>query len=424
VLAEGADAAGAPIVWNAGDLDLTSGLLVILDRALSRIQPGETALIESTNLSLADDLFAWCKISGHEFSVQHADGEQTVFAVTKGRAQKLLLDEAPEWGVRANFVGGRFETKHWAVGRFADVPNHASTNSGFAPRGAVLELHSPKFPFSINDKAQVWADEVRDLYDQAVANQWNASTDIAWHELPSLPEEIERAVCQVMTFLIENEYAALYVPSKFVSRINSQYLEVVLFLSTQIMDEARHIEAFTKRALANGGGMQVCTASTEHSLKTLMEQPDFSCASFLLSVLGEGTFLDLLKFIEDVSPDPVTKEVVRRARVDETRHVHFAMAHIKYFLSHTPSESTKLVAALEERARVLQNVTSLNELVMNALTILAGGGVSPTQVRAGAARVHAMLQQMDENRRKRLMSIGFSATEATQISALHTPNFM
>jgi hypothetical protein len=62
-------------------------------------------------------------------------------------------------------------------------------------------------------------------------------------------------------------------------------------------DEARHIEAFTKRALANGGGLQYAAAPTRLSLKTLFDQHDFTVASFLLSVLGEGTFLDLLRFL-------------------------------------------------------------------------------------------------------------------------------
>jgi hypothetical protein len=43
----------------------------------------------------------------------------------------------------------------------------------------------------------------------------------------------------------------------------------------------------------------------------------------MLSVLGEGTFLDLLAFIERHAPDETTAELVRRARQDESRHVHF-----------------------------------------------------------------------------------------------------
>jgi hypothetical protein len=42
------------------------------------------------------------------------------------------------------------------------------------------------------------------------------------------------------------------------------------------------------------------------SLKTLVDEPEFATASFLLSVLGEGTFPSLLRFIERYAPDPVT----------------------------------------------------------------------------------------------------------------------
>ena len=74
-------------------------------------------------------------------------------------------------------------------------------------------------------------------------------------------------MCQIMTHLAENEYAALYVPAKFIPRIHPRFTEVVMFLSTQVVDEARHIEAFTKRALANGGGLQYSTAQTQASLR-------------------------------------------------------------------------------------------------------------------------------------------------------------
>ena len=125
---------------------------------------------------------------------------------------------------------------------------------------------APEFPYRLNRKSDVWADNLPDLYEQAKAQQWNASTDIAWADLKPLPEPVERAVCQLMTFLAENEYAALYIPAKFLPRINAQFVEPVMFLATIINDEARHIEAFTKRALANGGGLQYSSSLTEWSL--------------------------------------------------------------------------------------------------------------------------------------------------------------
>jgi len=40
--------------------------------------------------------------------------------------------------------------------------------------------------------------------------------------------------------------------------------------------------------------------------------------------LGEGTFLSLLKFIEQYAPDPVTAAVARRAGQDEARRMRLA----------------------------------------------------------------------------------------------------
>ena len=58
-----------------------------------------------------------------------------------------------------------------------------------------------------------------------------------------------------------------------------------------------------------GAELGVSGAGGRASLQTLLDEPDFSTASFLLSVLGEGTFLSLLSFLERHAPDPVTAAV-------------------------------------------------------------------------------------------------------------------
>ena len=105
-----------------------------------------------------------------------------------------------------------------------DLMDKAPSYFGFVPRGAVAEPGVPDFGFSLNAKDEIWADNVLDLYEQAKESQWNASTDIPWSELPELPDELEWAVCQVMTFLAENEYSALYIPAKFMAKINPHYI--------------------------------------------------------------------------------------------------------------------------------------------------------------------------------------------------------
>ncbi len=163
---------------------------------------------------------------------------------------------------------------------------------------------------------------------------------------------------------------------------------------------------------------------TEWSLQSLLLQEDYFKSSFLLHVLGEGTFLDLLQYIENHAPDPVTAEVVRRARLDEGRHVAYGIAHVRQQLRHDPTRVEELVASAEERSAVLQATTGVNPPVLEALTILGGGGSSPSQRRQGGEAVRELHRSMDDYRIRRMLQVGLDRPTAEKISQLHTPNFM
>jgi hypothetical protein len=216
----------------------------------------------------------------------------------------------------------------------------------------------------------------------------------------------------------------MYLPSRFIGQIHPAFAEVAMFLSTQLADEARHIDVFLKRARAGGGGLGVSSVTTAQSLLSLLQCRDFTEAAFLLSVLGEGTFLDLLRFIEDHAPDEVTAEVVRRARNDETRHVHFGLAHVRHALSFDSSLYGRLEDAVRRRAAQLSGVGGVPAPLQDGLTILAAGSTSPADVSRGHDAFRELLDTMHENRVRRLESAGFSPTQAKTLSDLHTPNFM
>ncbi len=57
-------------------------------------------------------------------------------------------------------------------------------------------------------RQEVWTDLAPKLYAQAAAGQWDPATAVDWTP-PQLPDEVEAAVVQVMTYLVENEQAAL-----------------------------------------------------------------------------------------------------------------------------------------------------------------------------------------------------------------------
>ncbi len=325
-----------------------------------------------------------------------------------------------DWGIKAPLVDGQgLRLDKALIGKYGEVLEEAPPHHGMAPRGAVVESNTPDFGFSITRKIECWADDVPELYERAKAEQWDATRDIPWHKLPRLDDEVERAVCQVMTFLVENEYVAMYLPAKFIPRIDPHYTEVSLLLATQVKDEARHIEVYTKRALANGGGLQYVDASTQWALKSLMTNDNYVKASFLLHLLGEGTFLDMLTFIADVAPDPVTKEILVRTRQDEARHVSYGISHVRYLLRQDPSLSQELLEGAEERAAFLRASSGANPLLPRALAVLAGGGAQEEQVKQGLEMVRDFYDRMHETRVHRLMLAGLDEATSKTISELH-----
>jgi hypothetical protein len=115
---------------------------------------------------------------------------------------------------------------------------------------------------------------------------------------------------------------------------------------------------------------------------------------------------------------------VSRARNDESRHVHFGLAHIRHALSHDPSLYGRLEAAVRRRATTLAGVGSVPPPVQDALTMLAAGGPEPRRIARGHEAFQELLETMHQSRIKRLLHAGFNPQQADTISTLHTANFM
>ncbi len=410
----------ASVAIDGGDLPFGGGLLALVRPALNGMEPGGVLAVHSRTPAIADEFFTWCKLEHHVLLESTAQTGFTRLLIQKGSlgAPRGIMEINQDLPTRAGGLDAA------TVLEAVPFPAKADPGTGFAPRGARVEPGGPAYPFALNDRDHTAPPDVAALYDQAISAQWNGDTDIAWDRIKPLSPPLQQALGQIMTFLAENELSALYVPSRFIARVHPAYVEVGMFLSTQLADEARHIDVFLKRARKGGGGLGISHATTSASLHSLLMLEDFTEAAFLLSVLGEGTFLDLLRYIEVNAPDEVTADIVRRARADETRHVHFGMSHVKHALQHDPALYGRLEAAVRRRSASLASVIGVPAAVQDALTILAARGIDPPSVRRGHETYRELLNVMHENRIKRLASAGFSHAQAQALSDLHTPNFM
>jgi len=385
------------------DLGFDEGGHLLVKRALAELPPGEALEVSGGSPALSVHLRGWCRALGHEFEP---------------------LSDGGGGMVRR----GSSEIGRWRGADRAGCADRVSAEArgcwGLAARGGTVEAGGPRFDFSLRTRDEVWAADAPRLYAQGVAAQWDPATAIPWDAPFELDDHVEDAIVQVMTYLIENETAALILPSRFASQVHPHYREVLQLLALQAADEARHIEVFTRRALLKRGRPGLSTVGGQMSLKTLVDERDFTKATLLLSVLGEGSFLSLLHFLHDHAPDPVTREISRLAAQDEARHVAFGLSHLAEQAARDPGLLDRLEDAIRSRHDVLASTSGLNEEVFDALLLLGAGRWTPDALREGWRLVQALEGSMHAGRRARLVRIGFPEARAEELASLHTRNFM
>jgi hypothetical protein len=193
--------------------------------------------------------------------------------MVRGNFDLKWMDANPAgWGHTATPGPAGLRLSDVETGHYANVPEHGSSHGSVAPRGCAVPAGTRSLGmYTLNEMSEVWAENAGILYDEAVVRQWNSVTDVPWHKLEKLPDDIERAVCQLCTNLVEVEFVAGDMPAKWLCRINHDFHEVKLFLASQTMDEARHLDVFRKRALANGGGLMVASPGQEELLSVQRE---------------------------------------------------------------------------------------------------------------------------------------------------------
>jgi TusA-related sulfurtransferase/uncharacterized OsmC-like protein len=110
---------------DGGDLDCGSGLLLIIREAMQPLPPGAVLEVRSREISVKEDLPAWCRLVGHTLvAVQSGEGSYMHYYVRKQQADEALqadIDKARgfTWSARVRWTEG-MQAK-------AFIRNHAFT---------------------------------------------------------------------------------------------------------------------------------------------------------------------------------------------------------------------------------------------------------------------------------------------------------
>ena len=347
---------------------------------------------------------------------QPASEYQALLDYGRERGYKLdWLQRSDTFGTTPEFddATGGLLLQNTDPGPFAQTPEFSDNMTG-RPRGAIQRPSAPRVGnYPVRTKTDVWLRNGAQLYEEAVQRQWSSSVDIPWDSLEELPDEIERAQCMLATFLTEVEFVAGDVPGKWIAYTTPDYYEPRMFLISQIMDEARHLDVFRKRALANGGGLMSQLTNSALAGGTIDSARDFTEMSARLHISGEGLVLSIFRMGELMSYNDTEKAIYRLAASDESRHVAFGVMHLQYLSQTDPERKAEIHSYLDEIEMGLvqgfggQNPAARGTPSSMALAILLGGGTDEASVREGEQISLAVRQRQIKEYMQRVRVAGF-----------------
>ena len=266
------------------------------------------------------------------------------------------------------------------VGIYGEVPEFWEDRTR-RPRGALSRPGIPPLPYSLRSKHEMWADCAADLYEEAIQRRWIPATEVPWASLAPLPEDVERAICQVCTELSQCANTELEIIAYWQDQMSYGYFEVKQFLATATFDCARHMEVLRKRCLSNGGGLGL--ESRGRVNRMILESSGGWTEAVLYLYLLRGTYLThVLRGLLNAAYNDAEKFIYSHMLEDHARHLTYAYDHLKYAATHQKGELAVMRTLLSIGESIMAN--ELKDGVMrSAMAIIFGGGIA-------GARTHGM----------------------------------
>jgi hypothetical protein len=297
------------------------------------------------------------------------------------------------------------------------IPEFVRNRYSMAARGSVLVSKLPDLGYTINRRSDVWSDNVVTLYEEAKARRWAPAVDVPWAELGANDPVREAAMAQLCTFFEEVALVAMEMPSKWVFSINQAFLELKSFLCAQMMDEARHVEAWRKRALASGHGLGRASASAEQGLKELLSVETYPEASLGMNLLLGSFVLAIYRAIAALAATRADRLLATLAMQDVARSVAYGMGHVRYHLTHQPGKAVALGEYLDRTEHVVVGIAGSPEF-LEPLVVLAAGSMERDRLAAGSAFARRWYASALEEYFERAAAVGLPRRERSRLPRL------
>ncbi|HXW33820.1 MAG TPA: ferritin-like domain-containing protein [Acidimicrobiales bacterium] len=229
------------------------------------------------------------------------------------------------------------------------------------------------------------------LYEKAKRAQWNAQTDLPWEtdvdqealvvanavanggftegtDVSGTPLEkwSEREWIQfgiesqnwTLSQFMHGEQGALVCTAKIVESV--PWIDAKYYAATQVVDEARHVEVFSKYLDDKLSGHYPINAHLGLLLDDIIADSRWDMTYLGMQIMVEGLALAAFGFMHQMTQEPLLKQLLRYVMSDESRHVAFGVLSLQEYYEQLSAAELRerqefaFEAAVRMRDRFLQ----------------------------------------------------------------------
>jgi hypothetical protein len=202
---------------------------------------------------------------------------------------------------------------------------------------------------------------LRDLYEKAKRDQWNSTTQLAWdtdvdpeseiipqainplagygpYEKLNKKERVRMRHAQIslqLSQFLHGEQGALIVASQLVGAV--PWIDAKYYAGTQTMDEARHVEVFSRYVHEKLEWEWPITESLKELLDATIQDSRWDFKYLGMQIIIEGLAMAAFGNLYQLTQEPLLKDLIHYVMKDESRHVAFGVLSLKDYYKDMPA---------------------------------------------------------------------------------------
>jgi hypothetical protein len=222
--------------------------------------------------------------------------------------------------------------------------------------------------------------ELRNLYEKAKREQWNATSQLAWDtsvdpeaelvpdfQIPVYgthiwekltPGDIRKlrreALSWTLSQFMHGEQGALLATAQIVNA--TPLIESKFYAASQVMDEARHVEVYARYLREKLSGAYPINRHLRALLDQILTDSRWDMKYLGMQIMVEGLAMAAFGYMHKMCNEPLLTELTHYVMKDESRHVAFGVLSLNdYFGQLTAAERREREEFLYEGCRLMRD---------------------------------------------------------------------